>query len=87
MFKRKYNIPFVPFFFLFIFQTCALRVNIDCDGCKQKVKKLLQKIEGSFLSIYSFHYLQMVSDMEVVSIMHEWCFSISLDISEIGVCK
>ncbi|RWR93894.1 heavy metal-associated isoprenylated plant protein 37 [Cinnamomum micranthum f. kanehirae] len=29
-------------------QTCALRVNIDCDGCKQKVKKLLQKIEGVY---------------------------------------
>lgn len=29
----------------------------------------------------------MVFDMEVVSIMHEWCLSISLDISEIGVCK
>ncbi|XP_043695362.1 heavy metal-associated isoprenylated plant protein 37-like isoform X2 [Telopea speciosissima] len=27
-------------------QTCVLKVNIHCDGCKQKVKKLLQKIEG-----------------------------------------
>ncbi|CAI9096719.1 OLC1v1032924C1 [Oldenlandia corymbosa var. corymbosa] len=29
-------------------QTCVLRVNIDCDGCKQKVKKLLQRIEGVY---------------------------------------
>lgn len=29
-------------------QTCFLRVNIHCDGCKQKVKKLLQRIEGVF---------------------------------------
>ncbi|XP_030503557.2 heavy metal-associated isoprenylated plant protein 34 [Cannabis sativa] len=29
-------------------QTCVLRVNIHCDGCKQKVKKLLQKIDGVF---------------------------------------
>ncbi|XP_042493897.1 heavy metal-associated isoprenylated plant protein 37-like [Macadamia integrifolia] len=27
-------------------QTCVLKVNIHCDGCKQKVKKHLQKIEG-----------------------------------------
>ncbi|KAK6134158.1 hypothetical protein DH2020_032108 [Rehmannia glutinosa] len=29
-------------------QTCVLRVNIHCDGCKQKVKKLLHKIEGVY---------------------------------------
>ncbi|KAJ4973320.1 hypothetical protein NE237_006494 [Protea cynaroides] len=29
-------------------QTYVLKVNIHCDGCKQKVKKLLQKIEGVF---------------------------------------
>ncbi|XP_057503430.1 heavy metal-associated isoprenylated plant protein 34-like [Actinidia eriantha] len=30
-------------------QTCVLRVkNIHCDGCKQKLKKLLQKIEGVY---------------------------------------
>ncbi|XP_047307395.1 heavy metal-associated isoprenylated plant protein 37 [Impatiens glandulifera] len=29
-------------------QTCALRVNIHCDGCKHKVKKLLQRIEGVY---------------------------------------
>lgn len=27
-------------------QICVLRVNIHCNGCKQKVKKLLQKIDG-----------------------------------------
>ncbi|KAK4804651.1 hypothetical protein SAY86_004468 [Trapa natans] len=27
-------------------QICVLRVNIHCDGCKKKVNKLLQKIEG-----------------------------------------
>ncbi|TXG53181.1 hypothetical protein EZV62_022350 [Acer yangbiense] len=29
-------------------QSCVLRVNIDCDGCKSKVKKLLQKIDGVY---------------------------------------
>ncbi|MCD7450596.1 hypothetical protein HAX54_007392 [Datura stramonium] len=29
-------------------QNCILRVNIHCDGCKQKVKKLLQRIEGVY---------------------------------------
>ncbi|GMI64504.1 hypothetical protein HRI_000119700 [Hibiscus trionum] len=29
-------------------QTCVLKVNIHCDGCKHKVKKTLQKIEGVF---------------------------------------
>ncbi|KAL6007443.1 hypothetical protein ACLOJK_032940 [Asimina triloba] len=29
-------------------QTCVLKVNLHCDGCKQKVKKLLQKIEGVY---------------------------------------
>ncbi|PKA65305.1 Heavy metal-associated isoprenylated plant protein 26 [Apostasia shenzhenica] len=29
-------------------QTIILRVNIHCDGCKQKVKKLLQRIEGVY---------------------------------------
>ncbi|KAG2709518.1 hypothetical protein I3760_05G243900 [Carya illinoinensis] len=30
-------------------QTCVLKVNIHCDGCKHKVKKLLQRIEGVYL--------------------------------------
>ncbi|CAL0320986.1 unnamed protein product [Lupinus luteus] len=29
-------------------QSCMLKVNIHCDGCEQKVKKLLQKIEGVY---------------------------------------
>ncbi|KAJ4722370.1 Heavy metal-associated isoprenylated plant protein [Melia azedarach] len=29
-------------------QTYALKVNIHCDGCKHKVKKILQKIDGVF---------------------------------------
>ncbi|GER32337.1 heavy metal transport/detoxification superfamily protein [Striga asiatica] len=29
-------------------QTCVLKVNIHCDGCKHKVKKILQKIEGVY---------------------------------------
>ncbi|XP_044485251.1 heavy metal-associated isoprenylated plant protein 33-like [Mangifera indica] len=29
-------------------QTCVLKVNIHCDGCKSKVKKILQKIDGVF---------------------------------------
>ncbi|CAM8997595.1 unnamed protein product [Rhodiola kirilowii] len=29
-------------------QTCVLRVNIHCDGCKQKVKKTLQKVDGVY---------------------------------------
>ncbi|CAK7326710.1 unnamed protein product [Dovyalis caffra] len=29
-------------------QTFLLKVNIHCDGCKQKVKKLLQRIEGVY---------------------------------------
>lgn len=32
-------------------QTCVLKVNIHCDGCKQKVKKLLQKIDGVYTTI------------------------------------
>jgi copper chaperone CopZ len=35
-------------------QTCVLKVNVHCEGCKHKVKKQLQKIEGLFLlSIWS----------------------------------
>ncbi|XP_020598444.1 heavy metal-associated isoprenylated plant protein 37-like [Phalaenopsis equestris] len=29
-------------------QTIVLKVNIHCDGCKHKVRKLLQKIEGVY---------------------------------------
>lgn len=51
------NAPiFIVYFFLARFlkcvsrsvQTCVLKVNIHCDGCKQEVKKILQKIDGNF---------------------------------------
>ncbi|KAJ4867098.1 Heavy metal transport/detoxification superfamily protein [Raphanus sativus] len=29
-------------------QTCVLKVNVHCEGCKHKVKKQLQKIEGVY---------------------------------------
>ncbi|KAD4983090.1 hypothetical protein E3N88_19761 [Mikania micrantha] len=29
-------------------QTCTLRVSLHCDGCKHKVKKILQRIEGVY---------------------------------------
>uniref|UniRef100_A0A0E0F9I6 HMA domain-containing protein n=1 Tax=Oryza meridionalis TaxID=40149 RepID=A0A0E0F9I6_9ORYZ len=29
-------------------QTCVLKVNIHCDGCQKKVKKILHKIEGVY---------------------------------------
>ncbi|KAG6466214.1 heavy metal-associated isoprenylated plant protein 32-like [Zingiber officinale] len=29
-------------------QTCTLKVNIHCDGCKKKVKKLLHKVDGVY---------------------------------------
>ncbi|KAK9128003.1 hypothetical protein Syun_016800 [Stephania yunnanensis] len=32
-----------------ITESCVLKVNMHCDGCKQDVKKLLQKIEGTLL--------------------------------------
>lgn len=49
------------FFTLFLFpvgvlfmQTCVLKVNIHCDGCKDKVRKILQKIDGNILSLFFF---------------------------------
>lgn len=35
-------------------QTCVLKVNIHCDGCKDKVRKILQKIDGIFLIFFDF---------------------------------
>ncbi|PKA53456.1 Heavy metal-associated isoprenylated plant protein 26 [Apostasia shenzhenica] len=32
-------------------QTSVLKVNIHCDGCKQKVKKLIQKIDGVYSTL------------------------------------
>ena len=29
-------------------QTCVLKVNIHCDGCQKKVKKILNKIDGVY---------------------------------------
>ncbi|EMS63327.1 hypothetical protein TRIUR3_33633 [Triticum urartu] len=31
-------------------QTCVLKVNIHCDGCQKKVKKILSKIDGVYQS-------------------------------------
>ncbi|KAK2986736.1 hypothetical protein RJ640_010961 [Escallonia rubra] len=31
-----------------LLKTCVLKVHIHCDGCKQKVRKLLRKIEGVY---------------------------------------
>lgn len=44
-------------FLLFVYlQTCVLKVNIHCDGCKQKVKKLLQRIEGAPFFVFRFSF-------------------------------
>ncbi|MFS8001496.1 putative heavy metal-associated domain superfamily [Helianthus anomalus] len=32
-------------------QTCSLKVNIHCDGCKRKVKKIIQNIEDCNLML------------------------------------
>jgi len=45
---------FCVFFYV---QTCVLKVNIHCDGCKKKVKKLLQRIEGADFLIVFFFYI------------------------------
>ncbi|KAG4192725.1 hypothetical protein ERO13_A07G164600v2 [Gossypium hirsutum] len=42
------------------FETYVLNVNINCDGCKQRVKKLLRKIEGVF-SVHIDEELQVVT--------------------------
>lgn len=58
-YKTTLHNKFSPFLFLGLFhwQTCVLKVYIHCDGCKQKVKKLLRKIEGIFLSFFSASFL------------------------------
>ncbi|RWW20834.1 hypothetical protein GW17_00015034 [Ensete ventricosum] len=33
---------------LFTMQTCVLKVSIHCNGCKKKVNKLLQKVDGVY---------------------------------------
>lgn len=41
---------FLGLIWLFLFlQTWVLKVSIHCPGCKRKVKKVLQSIEGSLL--------------------------------------
>jgi copper chaperone CopZ len=47
----------VFFLCFFYVQTCVLKVNIHCDGCKKKVKKLLQRIEGADFLIVFFFYI------------------------------
>ncbi|KAL8485016.1 hypothetical protein ACS0TY_027350 [Phlomoides rotata] len=49
----KDNYIYTPSFLLplFAFQTWVLKVSIHCQGCKTKVKKLLQTIEG----VYTIH--------------------------------
>lgn len=33
-------------------QTCVLKVNIHCDGCEKKVRKILHKIDGKKESFF-----------------------------------
>ncbi|MFS7890452.1 putative heavy metal-associated domain, HMA, heavy metal-associated domain superfamily [Helianthus anomalus] len=48
LYFRFINISYL-FFSCFLFkQTQSLKVNIHCDGCKHKVKKILKKIEGVY---------------------------------------
>lgn len=47
--EHKQEIVFVLYSFdsmVSVVQTCVLKVNIHCDGCKDKVKKILHKIDG-----------------------------------------
>lgn len=45
--------PFVLLCFLLCFQTCVLKVNIQCvcEGCGSKVRRILQKIDGTDTSL------------------------------------
>ncbi|MFS7942800.1 hypothetical protein Hanom_Chr06g00492781 [Helianthus anomalus] len=36
-------------------KTCSLKVNFHSDGCKRKVKKILQKVEGNVFKLCKFH--------------------------------
>jgi hypothetical protein len=51
-FVRELNCSCLGLFACFL-QTHVLRVNIHCDGCRHKVKKLLQKIEGTHAQLFS----------------------------------
>ncbi|KAK9115374.1 hypothetical protein Syun_022171 [Stephania yunnanensis] len=45
-------------------QSCVLKVNIHCDGCKQDVQKLLQRIEGVLVRLRK--ELSLVKDIPVL---------------------
>ncbi|KAK9092268.1 hypothetical protein Syun_027179 [Stephania yunnanensis] len=48
-------------------QSCVLKVNIHCDGCKQDAKKLLQRIEGgSYALLPNFLFLAAVNEAHCV---------------------
>lgn len=49
--RRNFSLFCVASWDCLYMQKCVLKVNIHCDGCKNKVKKILQKIDG-MLSIY-----------------------------------
>ena len=49
--QRNFSLFCVASWDCLYMQKCVLKVNIHCDGCKNKVKKILQKIDG-MLSIY-----------------------------------
>ena len=42
---------FLNSFLHFFFQTWVLKVSIHCEGCKKKVKKVLQSIDGMVLYV------------------------------------
>ncbi|KAG6472087.1 hypothetical protein ZIOFF_069542 [Zingiber officinale] len=48
MSKEEDNAKFLKIQVLLRLQTCTLKVNIHCDGCKKKVKKLLHKVDGVY---------------------------------------
>lgn len=58
--KQSFSFLFLFFFLIFIFcsyyviQKWILKVSIHCEGCKKKVKKILQQVPGKFLSHFSF---------------------------------
>lgn len=46
-------VVFICIIAYYCFQTFVLRVNIHCDGCKHKVKKLLKRTEGTTTVLFS----------------------------------
>nr|GMD79574.1 heavy metal-associated isoprenylated plant protein 32-like [Ipomoea batatas] len=49
-------------------QTCVLKVNIHCEGCKNKVKKILQRIEVFYAEILE----KSVIGVYTINIDSEW---------------